>query len=151
MSIGPSIPEIRLFQNLTLKIKGQGHGQAKNQWLHLMLRIQSICLLFILWQWNHFWLRYGKFLTLKIKGQGHGHGQISWSHLRPRVQTICLFFVSWESHHFWLRYSKFHIWPWKFQGKVKAKVKSDGHIWSLGFNRYVCFFASWQSDHFWLR
>ena len=26
MSIGHIIPEIRLFQNLTLKIQGQGHG-----------------------------------------------------------------------------------------------------------------------------
>ena len=26
MSIGPSIPEIQHFQNLTLKIQGQGHG-----------------------------------------------------------------------------------------------------------------------------
>ena len=26
MSIGHPIPEIRLFQNLTLKIQGQGHG-----------------------------------------------------------------------------------------------------------------------------
>ena len=34
--------------------------------------------------------------------------------------------------------------------KVMVKVKHIGHIWGLGFNRYVCFF-SWQSDHFWLR
>ena len=26
MSIGPPIPEIQYFQNLTSKIKGQGHG-----------------------------------------------------------------------------------------------------------------------------
>ena len=29
MSIGHPIPEIRLFQNLTLKIQGQGHGWGK--------------------------------------------------------------------------------------------------------------------------
>ena len=39
----------------------------------------------------------------------------------------------------WLRYSKFYIWPWKFKVKVMAKVKPDGHIWALEFNRYVCF------------
>ena len=50
-------------------------------------------------------------------------------------KSICLLFVLWQSDHFWLRYSKFHIWPWKF--KVKAKVKSDGHIWDLEFNRCV--------------
>ena len=35
VSIGPPIPEIQHFQNLTLKIKGQGHGRGhslKSQW-----------------------------------------------------------------------------------------------------------------------
>ena len=41
--------------------------------------------------------------------------------------------------HFWRRYGKFHIWPWKLKVKVMAKVKPDGHIWALDFNRYVCF------------
>ena len=59
------------------------------------------------------------------------------AHLSPRVQSICLLFVSWQSDHFWLRYSKLCIWPWKV--KVMAKVKPDGHIWALEFNRYVCF------------
>ena len=27
----------------------------------------------------------------------------------------------------------------KLKVKVMANVKSDGHIWGLGFNRYVCF------------
>ena len=40
---------------------------------------------------------------------------------------------------FWLRYSKFQTWPWKFKVMVMANVKSNGHIWDLGFNRYVCF------------
>ena len=75
----------------------------------------------------------------KFKGQGHGQVQTHWSHLRPGVQSICLLFVSWQSDHFWLRYRKFHIWPWKFKVKVMAKVKPDGHIWALEFNRYVCF------------
>ena len=79
------------------------------------------------------------YLTLKIQGQGHGQGQTWWSHMSPRVQSICLLFVSWQWDHFWLRYSKFYIWPWKFKVKVMAKVKPDGHIWTLEFNRYVCF------------
>ena len=79
------------------------------------------------------------YLTLEIQGQGHGQGQTRWSHWNPRVQSICLLFVSWQSDHFWLRYSKIHIWPWKILVKVMVKVKSDGHIWALEFNRYVCF------------
>ena len=27
--------------------------------------------------------------------------------------------------------------PWKFKVKVMAKVKPDGHIWGLKFNRYI--------------
>ena len=75
------------------------------------------------------------YLTLKIHGQGHGQGQTHWSHLRPWVHSIRLLFVSWQSDHFWLRYSKFYIWPWKF----KVMLISDGHIWGIEFNRYVCF------------
>ena len=75
----------------------------------------------------------------KFKGQGYGQGQTHWSHLRPGVQSICLLFVTWQSDHFWQRYSKFYIWPWKFKVKVMAKVKPDGHIWALEFNRYVSF------------
>ena len=79
------------------------------------------------------------YLTLIIQDQGHGQGQTRWSHLSPKVQSICLLFVSWQSDHFWLRYSKFYIWPWKFKIKVMAKVKPNGHIWALEFNRYICF------------
>ena len=71
------------------------------------------------WPWSH--------LTLKIQISR------SWPRSNP------LLFVSCQSDHFWSRYSKFHIWPWKFKVKVMAKVKSDGHIWGLEFNRYVCF------------
>ena len=121
------------------KFKGQCYGQGQTHWSHLRPGVKLICLLFVSWQSDHFWLRYRKYLTLKIQGQGHGQCQTSLSHLSPRVQLICLPFVSWQSDHFWLRYSKFYIWPWKFKVKVIAKVKPDGHIWALEFNRYVCF------------
>ena len=108
----PSHSEIQLFQNLTMKIHGQGHvcGQRSRS-----------------------------SLTFKFKGQSYGQVQTHWLHLRPGVQSICLLFVSWQSDHFWLRYRKFHIWPWKLKVKVMAKVKPDGHIWALDFNPYVCF------------
>ena len=61
MSIGPAIPGIRLFQYLTLKIQGQGHVHGQTQWLHLMPKILSICLVFISWQYDYFWLWYSKF------------------------------------------------------------------------------------------
>ena len=152
--------EIQLFKKLTMKIHGQGHvcgqrsrscltfkiqrsmlWQGQTHWSHLRPGVQSICLLFISWQSNHFWLRYSKFyiwpwkfkvkVMAKVKPDGHIWGL--------GVQSICLLFVSWQSDHFWLRYSKFYIWPWKFKVKVMAKVKPNGYIWVIDFNRYVCF------------
>ena len=130
----PSHSEIQLFQNLTVKIhcqvmcvvKGQGHVwpskfkdqgycQGQTHWSHLRPGVQSICLLFVSWQSDHFSVRYRKFhiwpwkfkvkVMAKVKPDGHIWGL--------GVQSICLFFVSWQSDHFWLRYSKFHIWPWE--------------------------------------
>ena len=110
-------------------------------WSHLRPGVQSICLLFVSWQSDHFWLRYRKFhiwpckfkvkVMAKVKPDDH-----IWA--LEFNQYVC-FFVSWQSDHFWLRYSKFYIWPWKFKVKVMAKVKPDGHIWALEFNRNVCF------------
>ena len=98
---------------------------------------------FKIWPW-----KYMVKVICVVKGQGHiwpskfkgqGYVQTHWSHLRPGVQSICLLFVSRQSDQFWLRYSKFYIWSWKLKVNVMAKVKPDGHIWALEFNRYVCF------------
>ena len=35
--------------------------------------------------------------------------------------------------------NKLHIWPWKFKVNVTTKVRYDGHISGLEFNRFVCF------------
>ena len=72
--------EIQLFKNLTMKIHGQGHVCGQRSRLRLTLRIQrswswsrsnplvtfeagiqSICLLFVSWRSDHFWLIYSKF------------------------------------------------------------------------------------------
>ena len=87
----PSHSEIQLFQNLTIKIHGHGHvcGQRLTSRLTFKTQrsrlrswsiplvtfeawVQSICLLFVSWQSDHFWLRYSKFFIwpwkLKVKG-----------------------------------------------------------------------------------
>ena len=117
----PSHSGIRLFQNLTIKIHGQGHVCGQSQ--------------------GHVW-------PSKFKGLGYGECQTHWSNLRPGVQSICLLFDSWQSDHFWLRYRKFHIWPWKLKVTVMAKVKPDGRIGGLGIQSICLLFVSWQSDHF---
>ena len=171
----PSHSEIQLFQNLTMKIHGQGHVCGQRWRSRLTFKIHR----------SRSWPRSNLMVTFEA---------LEFN------QYVC-FFVSWQSDHFWLRYSKFYIWPWKFKVKVMAKVKpdhADGHIWAIEFNRYVCFsfrgnrtifgwdiailyltlkiqgqckgqgktrwshlsprvqsicllFVSWQSDHSWLR
>ena len=41
--------------------KDQGHCQGQTHWSHLRPKVKSICLLFVSWQWDHFWQRYSKF------------------------------------------------------------------------------------------
>ena len=106
----PSHSEIQLFQNLTMKIHGQGHVCGRRWRSCLTFKIQR----------SKLWSRSNPLVTLE-----------AWSSIDM--------FVSWQSDHFWLRYSKFYIGPWKFKVKVMAKVTHDGHIWALEFSRYVCF------------
>ena len=108
----PSHSEIKLFQNLTMKIHGQGHLCGQRSRSHLTFKIQR----------SRLWSSSNPLVTFE-----------AWS-------SIDMFAFCFEAiWPFWLRYSKFYIWPWKFKVKVMAKVKPDGHIWALEFNRYVCF------------
>ena len=43
------------------KFKGQCYGRGQTHWSHLRPGSQSICLLFVSRQSDHFWLRYSKF------------------------------------------------------------------------------------------
>ena len=43
------------------KFKGLGYGQGQTHWSHLRPGVQLICLLFVSWQSDHFWLRCSKF------------------------------------------------------------------------------------------
>ena len=140
----PSHSEIQLCQNLTMKIHGQSHmcgqrsrslltfkihsyGQGQTHWSHLMPGVQSICLLFVSWQLDHFWLRYRKFhiwpWKFKVKVMAKvKHDGLIWG---LGLQWICLIFVPWQSVHFWLRYNKFYNWPWKFKVKVTMKIDQN--------------------------
>ena len=61
VAIEPFLAEIKPNRYLALKIQGQGHGQGQTRWSHLKPRVQSMCLLFVSWQSEHFWLRYSEF------------------------------------------------------------------------------------------
>ena len=71
------------------KFKGQGYGQGQTHWSHLRPGVQSICLLFVSWQSDHFSLRYRKFhirpwkvkvkVMAKVKSDGHIWGlELKW-------------------------------------------------------------------------
>ena len=141
----PSHSEIQLFQNLTMKIHGQGHVCGQRSMSRLTFKIQRSRLwsssnpLVTFEAWSSIDMFAFRFMAIGPLLAEIYQGQARWSHLSPRVQSICLLFVSWQSDHFWLRYSKFYIWPWKFKVKVMTKVKPDGHIWALEFYWYVCF------------
>ena len=46
-----------------------------NPMSHLIPRVQSICLFFVSWQSDHFWLRYSKFHIWPWKNLGQGHDE----------------------------------------------------------------------------
>ena len=77
MSISHPIPQIRLFQNLTLKIQGQGHGRSEHWKLQHGSNILSTHIPFIPCQSAilSIILQLFQNLTLTIQVQGHGWGE----------------------------------------------------------------------------
>ena len=81
MSIGHPIPELRLFQTLTLKLKSQGHGCDHREKSYSQTNILLICFLsFHFNQTNNSWdtaiskfdLETSKVKVMsEVKGQGH--------------------------------------------------------------------------------
>ena len=71
----------RSRSRLTFKIQRSRLWWSSNHWSHLRPGVQSICLLFVSWQSDHFWLRYRKFhiwpwkfkvnVMAKVKPDGH--------------------------------------------------------------------------------
>ena len=63
------------------KFKGQGYGEGQTHWSHFRPAVQSIYLLFVSLQSDHFWRRYSKFhiwpwrfkvkVMAKVKPDGH--------------------------------------------------------------------------------
>ena len=136
MSIGPPILRYSYFMfdlqhskvKVMVKVKPTGHIWA--------LGVQSICLLFVSWQSDHFRLRYRKFhicpwkfkvkVMAKVKPTGH-----IWA---LGVQSMCLHFVSWQSDHFWLRYKQIPYLTLKNlgQGHDENQPKSNQVIYRSG-------------------
>ena len=152
MLIGPPIPEMQLFQKLTLKIQGQGHGwgqSSKSQWESNILSthipfVQSqsgIPLLsddfYKIWPWN------SRVKVMdEVTVQSHNVGVTSY-----RLTSLS-FHVNQPSHS---SYSIFKIWPWKPRVKVMGEVKVSSHNVGLTSYRLTYFlFHVNQASHSWV-
>ena len=106
MSISPPIPQIRLFQTLTLKLQGEGHGCGQRARPYSQPSIQLICFLFVSHQSVNnprdtailkFYLEKSK---VYVMGEVRG-----WGHIIHQISNRCTsFFVSHQSDQPFLRY-----------------------------------------------
>ena len=120
MSIGHPIPEIGLFQNLTLKIQDQGHRRGEHWKSQHSVNSNPFCSRSIcppIPEIQHF-----QNLTLKILGQGHGWSGNSKSQSGCNILLTHIPFVPCQSAIPFLRYNFFKFWPWKSKVKVMGEV-----------------------------
>ena len=109
----PSIPEIQHFQNLTLKIQGQGHGWEISWKSQHGSNIVSTHIPFILCQSAIPFLRYDYFIiwpwksnvkvTVEVKVESQKVGVTSY-----RLTSLS-FHVNWPSHSWDTAFSKFDL------------------------------------------
>ena len=131
MSIRHPIPEIRHFQNLTLKIQGQGHGRGTLKVTTLVqhsvdsnpFRSMSIC--HPIPELQHF-----QNLNLKIQGQGHEWRRHWKSQSGYNILWTYIPFIPCQSAIPFLRYDFFKIWPWKSKVKVMEEEHWKSQHWS---------------------
>ena len=113
MSICPPIPEIQLFQNLTLKIQGQGHGWS-GHWksqsgcnilsTHIPLIPCQSAILFLRYDFFKIWPR-----KSKVKVMGEGNVEKHKVGVTPYWFTSLSFHVNRPSHSWDVTFSKFDL------------------------------------------
>ena len=152
MSIRHSVPELWLFQNLTLKIKGQGHGWGHSSKSQGGSNILSTHIPFVPCQSALPFLTYSIFKiwpwksSVKVMGevtiQSHNVGLTSYP------LTSLLFHVNRPSHSWVMTF--FKIWPWNLKVKVMGEVTVQSH--NVGLTPYrlisLLFHVNWPS-HSW--
>ena len=127
MSIHSSIPEICLFQNLILKIRGQGHGSKFKVtfWDQHLINSHSFHSIITL-PIHHIQLFQN--LTLKIQGQGRGWGQSARWYSESNIWLTYIPFVPCQLAFLFLRYGYLKNWPWKSSIKLMKEIQVQGHI-----------------------
>ena len=136
LSIGCPIPEIRLFQTLTLKLQGQGHGCGQRAKSYSQPSILLICFHFISHQSDQQFLRYSYFeiWPWNIQGQGHEWGQRSRSHLILSIQPMYSLFISRQLDQPFLRYGENSVDLEKTHPKFLQKICQNNSFQQNIFN-----------------
>ena len=128
--MGHPIPEIRLFQNSTLKIQGQGHCWGESSKSQSGCNFLSTHIPFVPCQSALPFLRYSIFKiwpwTSKVKVMSEG--KESWKPQHgSNILSTHIPFIPCQSAIPFLRYDFFKIWPWKSKVKATVEVKVQSH------------------------
>ena len=107
MSMGPPIPEIRLFQHLILKIPGKGHGRGQSSRSHPVVPNWS----------SHAWD------TASYKVDLENLTSMSW--VRNRLSVVaCQLALAFLM---FLRYGYLKIWLWRSKVNGMGEITVQGH------------------------
>ena len=151
MSIWHPIAELRLFQILTLKIKGQGHGWGHSSKSQCGSNILPTHIPFVPCQSALPFLTYSIFKIWPWKSShGHGWGHNLKSQCGSNILSTHFPFVPCQSGIPFLSYNFFKVWPWKSKVKVMGEVDIENHNVGLAYYRLTSFsfHVNWPS-HFW--
>ena len=146
MLIGPPIPEIQLFQDLTMKIQGQAHGWGQSSKSQYESSIPSTHISLVPCQSALLFMRYSIFKVWawkskdKVTAQGHKVGITLSTHI-PFVPCL--------SDLLFLGYSYFKIWRWKFKVKVWGQIWKLQHRSNIRSTHIPSFHVNWAS-HSWV-
>ena len=152
MSIGRPIPGMQHFQNLNLKIQGQGHGCGRHWKSQHGSNNLSTHIPFISCQSAIPFLRYGFFKTWHWKFKVKVMVEVKcWkSQSGCKIVSTHMPFVPCQSALPLLGYSIFKIWPWKSKVKVMDEVNIESHNMVPTFYRPISLsFHVNRSSHSW--
>ena len=139
MSIGHPIPELWLFQNLTLKIKGQGHGWGHSSKSQGGSNIPSTQIPFVPCQSALPFLRYSILKIWPWKSRVKVMGEVTFQSYNVGLTsyrlTSFLFHVNRTSHSWVMTF--FKIWPWNSKVRGMGEVTVQSHSVGLTFYRHT--------------
>ena len=174
MSIGPPIPEIQHFQNLTLKIEGQGHSsRSQSRYRNLSTHIPFVAcqsaLPFLGYSYLKIWRWKFKVKVMdEVKVENHNMGPtFSWLtflsfHFNQAshswVTTFSKFYLENQGSRSWVR-SQFEVTMWAFlrramncgtciTGQLRQPTTSL-HTWPItwGIKGCLCLFKHHSPKH----